>query len=230
VTDAHMLDLIRVPHNAPYWADDDQPDDEILPHTMHQLEAAGQRAVTWRVQCAKVAGAKTDILNSITFSSRQEDLTMPDREGWMRIGWVADPWIGGSLRVFWHPGVDRVRVDRPPRREAPRRAAAQEQSPSPRVDGKINYVAVIRIRDDGTVTLEVRPLYSGQPQSAARHMRIVVPDDGNAYFAWAMEIAARTYNTVYLPGDFWERTMQERRDILIKLAHELAACKAGKHR
>ncbi len=86
MTDGHMPDLIRVPHNAPSWAEDAQPDDEILPYTMQQLQAAGQRAVTWSVQCAKMAGAKTDSLNSISFSSRREDLNMPDREGWMRIG------------------------------------------------------------------------------------------------------------------------------------------------
>lgn len=46
MTDGHMPDLIRVPHNAPSWAEDAQPDDEILPYTMQQLQAAGQRAVT----------------------------------------------------------------------------------------------------------------------------------------------------------------------------------------
>ncbi len=140
----------------------------------------------------------------------------------MRIGWVADPWVSGSLRVFWKPSSDQVRMDRPPQRKGHRGPAEQKQASSPRADGKVRYVAVIRILDDGTVTLEVRPLYSGEPQARTRHMRVVVPSDGNEYFAWAMVIASRKYNTVYLQGDFWERTMQERRDILLAEGYVLA--------
>jgi len=126
------------------------------------------------------------------------------------------------LRVFWKPSSDQVRMDRPPPRKGHRGPVEQRQAPSPRADGKIMYVAVIRILDDGTVTLEVRPLYSGEPQPRTRHMRVVVPSDGNEYFEWAMAIASRKYNTVYLPRDFWERTMQERRDILLAEGYVLA--------
>jgi hypothetical protein len=140
----------------------------------------------------------------------------------MRIGWVADPWVSGSLRVFLYPDANRVQVDRPPQRTHHGGPAEQKQASFPRADGKVRYVAVIRVLDDGTVTLEVRPLYSGKPQARTRHMRVVVPSDGNEYFAWTAAIAARKYNTVYLQGDFWERTMQERRDILLAEGHALA--------
>jgi len=117
MTDAPMPDHIRIPHTFPYWADDVPPEDDILPYTMPQLEAAGQRAVRWRVHCARVAGANSEILNGIAFTSKPEELRMPDREGWMCIGWVADPWVGGGLRVVWKPSSDQVRMDRPPPRK-----------------------------------------------------------------------------------------------------------------
>jgi len=230
MTDAHMPDQIRVPHSQPYWADEAEPEDEILPYTVQQLHEAGQRSVTWRVQCARLKGAKMTILNSIAFSSKPEDLTSPDREGWMRIGWVVDPSVGGNLRVFWHPSANRVQVDRPPQRDASRTAVVHEQAPSPMADGTLMYVAVIRVLDDDTVTLEVRPLYSGEPQARTRHMRVVVPADGTEYFEWAMAIAARKHNTVFLPGDFWERPSRDRRDILVAEGHALAKERSEKRR
>lgn len=231
MTDAHMPDQIRIPHGPPSWADDDtDPADEILPFTVQQLYDAGRRAVTWRVQCARLEGAKPTILNDIAFSSKPEDLTAPDRAGWMRIGWVVDPSVGGSLRVFWKPSSDQVQMDRPPQRKGHRTDSTHEQAPSPMADGTVMYVVVIRVLDDDTVTLEVRPLYSGEPQARTRHMCVVVPNDGSEYFDWAMAIATRAYNTVFLPGDFWERPSQDRRDILVAEGHALAKKRSQKRR
>lgn len=156
---------------------------------------------------------------------------MPEREGWMRIGWVADPWVGGSVRVFWNPGSDRVQVDCPPRRDRPCSAAPMEMPTSPRADGTVNYVAVITVRDDTTVILQARPQYTGGGSVTARYMSVVVPPPSdNEYFLWAMRVAAHTHNTMYLPANFWERNVPERRVILIKEAHGLAARKAHGNR
>lgn len=232
MSDAHMPDTtIRVPRSMPYDADGD-PDEVVLPYTWQDVEQACRRAVRWRVQCARHQGADAHTLDRITFKSEQADLTIPNREGWMRIGWVIDPWVGGGHRIFWNPAANRVQVDRPPRRSRTAKPfVRQTTSPVSSPDGTTPSVAVITVRDDTTVILEARPQYGTDRSVMAHHMSVAVPPPSdNEYFLWAMGIATHTYNTLQLPAGFWERNASERRDILIKQAHELATRKAGKHR
>lgn len=221
--DAHMPDLIRVPRAIPDLAetsDWDPLDDDVLPYTQADLQDACRRAVAWREHVARSQGAGSELCASITYQSNPEDIARPDHAGWMRIGRVDDPWVGGMLRIFWHPASNRVQVDRPPQHQR-----ILITSEPPVSTPTVTYVAVIRVRhEDNLVTLRARPQHDPGETTANRAMAIAVPQPkGQTYWVWAMKVASRGYNPIQVPELFPLMSAAARRDILITHAYAIGA-------
>ncbi len=215
--DGLMPDQIRIPHRIPDM--DDTPDwdltaHDVLPYTQQQVGDACHRAVAWRARVAKSQGAADALCASITSRSNLDDMSRPDGMDWMRVGWVDDPWIGGKLCIFWHPGTNRVQVDRPPQ---PRRMLIASSAPDPRPT--ITVTATINVRGDSLVTMQVRPLRSPEPI-----ITLVVPAPrGQPYWVWSMRTAAAKTHELHLPTTFSSMDARGRRELLVQQAYVLAS-------
>lgn len=215
--DGLMPDHVRIPHRILDMAEgsDRNPlPDDVLPYTYKQIQDACRRAVAWRSHVAKSQGAGDALRACITFQSNTDTISRPDAAGWMKIGWIDDPWIGGKLRIFWHPGTNHVQVDRPPQ---PRSMliASTASDPGP----TITVVATLNVRNDNLVTMHVHPLQSSEPIFI-----VVVPAPCHLpFWIWAIRTAAGTKRELRMPTTFWTLDAIERRDLLVQHAHMLAS-------
>lgn len=196
------LERIRIPRAMPDYRDfaDDtvpwEPGYDELPYTQADLDAALARALLWRQFVARRDGAPEDAIARIHTTSEPQDITRPDHDGWMRIGWVRDPaWLGGGLRVFWQPQSGRVKVDRPPPSGPPEPVLA---------DPTDTHAAIITVLDDDRVVLRVRPLWAGPfPTIGGHRIRVAIPHpEDDKYFLWAMTLAQHSYHTITIPAEF----------------------------
>ncbi len=54
-----------------------------------------------------------DLERLIWYGLPRRDLR-PDPDGWVQISTLADEHAGIHFRILWHPGTDRLRLQRPP--------------------------------------------------------------------------------------------------------------------
>lgn len=215
--DGLMPDHVRIPHRIPEMAE--RPNrhplsDDVLPYTYKQIQDACRRAVAWRLHVAKSQGAGAALRACITYQLNTDTISRPDAAGWMKIGWIDDPWIAGKLRIFWHPGTNHIQVDRPPQ---PRSMLIASAAPDPRPT--ITVVATVSVRNDNLVTMLVRPLRSSEPI-----IIVVVPAPRHQpYWIWAMRTASVKTRELRIPATFLTMDAIERRDLVVQQAFMLAS-------
>jgi len=186
------------------------------------IEDACLRAVRWRKQCAANHGDSPQLAAAITYEVHAT--LQPDFQGWVSLGYVVDAVVAGKLRIFWHPGSNRVQVDRPPYRPH-----VITPKPAPALLHSLFYAITVKVRGD-RVTLRARLSIGKQEGASSPVLTVPVPlpeDEVERYwFISMMRFAEPGIHYAKMPPEFPVWTGLERRAFVIAYAHELAIRKA----
>lgn len=67
---------------------------EAVTYPERAIRDACMRAVQWRQRCAMSAGCPQQAIDTMTYETNHT--FNPDPQGWVSLGWLSDPVIGGS--------------------------------------------------------------------------------------------------------------------------------------
>lgn len=138
------------------------------------LRDACERAARYRRQLAIETGNPPGNLREridIVPAVREE----PVGDGWLRAGVVADDIEAAILTVYWHPGTDRVKVQRPPDPNA---------IPTPSLTGRPGLTVSLGVRRAYRASPGYRYVLDGVEHSPEEAERIATERDTITGWTW----------------------------------------------